>query len=345
MTGNPNSIHPHIIRQMIFLGLIVALIIFLARELHFLIVPGLGAITLYVLLRNIMIHLVERYKWKKWLAALTIILLTMVIIMVPLAWLINFGYSKIYGVIQHPEVFKSSFTNITNYINRQFSINIIDSEYVTKLNNFLLDIAQKTIGTTINTIGAFGMMYLILYFMLYQFVDIENWIRNRLPFRHVNSNKLIKKTHELIISNALGIPVVAITQGLVGMLGYWLFGVEEYLLFGLLTGIGSIIPIVGSAVIYLPLSLFLLSQGMTGSGIGVGLWGGIVVGTSDNVARLALQKYMSDMHPLVTIFGVVMGINVFGFIGVIFGPIILSLLGLLIDIYLDEFAVKPNEQS
>ena len=129
------------------------------------------------------------------------------------------------------------------------------------------------------------------------------------------------------------------------MLGYWLFGVEEYLLFGLLTGIGSIIPIVGSAVIYLPLSLFLLSQGMTGSGIGVGLWGGIVVGTSDNVARLALQKYMSDMHPLVTIFGVVMGINVFGFIGVIFGPIILSLLGLLIDIYLDEFAVKPNEQS
>ena len=200
MTGNPNSIHPHIIRQMIFLGLIVALIIFLARELHFLIVPGLGAITLYVLLRNIMIHLVERYKWKKWLAALTIILLTMVIIMVPLAWLINFGYSKIYGVIQHPEVFKSSFTNITNYINRQFSINIIDSEYVTKLNNFLLDIAQKTIGTTINTIGAFGMMYLILYFMLYQFVDIENWIRNRLPFRHVNSNKLIKKTHELIIT-------------------------------------------------------------------------------------------------------------------------------------------------
>lgn len=345
MSIDSKTINAHIIRQIIFLGLITAMFIFVARELHFLVVPCLGAITLYVILRNLMIKLVERYSWKRWLAALTLLLLTLAMIIAPLAWLINFGISKISEIVQNPEMVKSSFLNITHYINSQFGLNIIDSEYVAKINNWLLEVAQITIGTTINTIGAFGMMFLILYFMLYQFEDIENWVRNRLPLRHVNSNKLIKKTHELIISNALGIPVVAITQGFVGMLGYWMFGVEEYVLFGILTGIGSIIPIVGSAVFYLPLSIFLLSQGMTGSGIGVGLWGAIVVGTSDNVARMALQKYLSDSHPLVTIFGVIMGINIFGFIGVIFGPIILSLMGLLVEIYLDEFAVKPEKPA
>lgn len=339
-----NLIEGRVIRQFIFLAVILSVLVFVAIQLHFLIVPCLAALTFYVLLRNLMFRLVEKYKWKKWLAALSLMLLTLVIIVVPLFWLFNFGYAKIISVIENPDTIKTSFANITHYINAQFGINVIDTEYVAKLNHFLLDIAQKTIGSTINTIGAFGMMYLILYFMLYQYEDVENWVRNKLPLRNVNSNKLIRKTQALIISNALGIPVVAIVQGLVGMLGYWIFGVEEYMLFGLLTGIGSILPVVGSAIVYVPLSLFLLSQGSTGSGVGVGLWGVFIIGTSDNVARFALQKYMSDTHPLVTIFGVIMGINVFGFIGVIFGPIILSLLWLLIEIYLDEFDVNNKEQ-
>ena len=345
MKPSSGHIEAHIVRQIIFLGVIATSLIFVARELHFLIVPCLAAVTFYVLLRNLMIRLVEKYRWKRWLAALFLMLMTLIMIIAPLFWLINFGYGKLMPIIQNPDIIKTSFINITQYINSHFSINIIDSEYASKLNNFILDIAQRTIGTTINTIGAFGMMYLILYFMLYQYEDIENWVRNKLPFRNINSNKLIRKTHDLIISNALGIPVVALTQGFVGMLGYWIFGVDEFLLFGLLTGIGSILPVVGSAIIYLPLSLYLLSQGMTGSGIGVGLWGILVIGSSDNVARFALQKYLSDTHPLVTIFGVIMGINVFGFIGVIFGPIILSLLWLLVEIYLDEFSLDNKQNS
>ncbi|MBK9255115.1 MAG: AI-2E family transporter [Saprospiraceae bacterium] len=332
-----NQISAHIIRQIIFLIILGVLTVFMIRELSFLLVPCLGAITFYVILRNLMIRLVELRKWKKWLAALILILATLIIIVSPLAWLVNFGYNKILIVMENPDMIKKSFLNISSYINNQFGINIIDQEYVSKINNFLMEIAQAFLGTTINSIGSFGMMYLLLYFMLYQFKDIEIWMSTRLPFKKVNSQKLVRKTQDLIVSNALGIPVVAIIQGLIGMLGYWIFGVDDFVLFGVLTGIGSVIPVVGSAIAYLPLSVYMLSQGLTWQGIGVGLWGMFIIGTSDNVARFALQKYMSDTHPLVTIFGVIMGINVFGFMGVIFGPILLSLFVLLVDIYTDEY--------
>ncbi|MBK9150237.1 MAG: AI-2E family transporter [Saprospiraceae bacterium] len=226
-----NLIEGRVIRQFIFLAVILSVLVFVAIQLHFLIVPCLAALTFYVLLRNLMFRLVEKYKWKKWLAALSLMLLTLVIIVVPLFWLFNFGYAKIISVIENPDTIKTSFANITHYINAQFGINVIDTEYVAKLNHFLLDIAQKTIGSTINTIGAFGMMYLILYFMLYQYEDVENWVRNKLPLRNVNSNKLIRKTQALIISNALGIPVVAIVQGLgghAGILDIWSGGIYAF---------------------------------------------------------------------------------------------------------------------
>jgi predicted PurR-regulated permease PerM len=86
-----------------------------------------------------------------------------------------------------------------------------------------------------------------------------------------------------------------------------------------------------------------LANGMTWQGIGLFLYGFIVIGSVDNVFRFWLQKRIGDTHPLVTVFGVIIGLNLFGFIGLVFGPILLSLFLLLIEIYAKEFTERTQE--
>jgi len=171
-------------------------------------------------------------------------------------------------------------------------------------------------------------------------MEVELWFRRALPFSQKNSNTVINELKNMIYSNAVGIPMVAVIQGFVAMIGYWIFGVNEFGLMGILTGIASVIPLLGTMVIFVPLSLYMMANGQFYQGIGVGLWGIIVVGTFDNVVRSLVQKKMSNVHPLITLIGALAGLNIFGFFGVIFGPIMLSLFLLLVKIYGDEFGAK-----
>jgi predicted PurR-regulated permease PerM len=103
------------------------------------------------------------------------------------------------------------------------------------------------------------------------------------------------------------------------------------------------LPVVGAAVIYGPLTIMLFVQGHTGKGIAMAIWGFGVIGLIDNVFRLLINKRLGDIHPLITIFGVIIGIQLFGFIGLIFGPVLIALFILLLRIYSSEFFVKKRE--
>jgi len=101
------------------------------------------------------------------------------------------------------------------------------------------------------------------------------------------------------------------------------------------------VPFVGTTLIWLPIALLAFARGDTSIGYWLLLWGAVVIGSMDNVIRFILQKYMADVHPLITVFGVIVGLNLFGFVGLIFGPLLLSLFLLLIRIYNDEF-ISPR---
>lgn len=297
----------------------------------------LGAITLYVIMRNWMLKLVVDYKWKKWLAALTLIISSVIILVIPLAWITSVAINKITPIIQNPTQITAILEQIHQYLISKFNIDILNAENIKKINGQVVPYIQTILGGTLNGIGNVFFMYLMLYFMLVEIVSLESWLRNHLPFKQVNSNKFISEFRNLVYSNALGIPIVAFIQGLTGLIGYWIFGVQEFVLMGLLTAICSVIPMVGSMIVYVPLAIYMLSMGQTWQGVAVALWGFIAVGSVDNIARFMLQKRMSNVHPLITLFGVFIGINLFGFLGIIFGPLLLSMFLMLVRIYIDEF--------
>lgn len=339
-----HQIHPNAIRQLLFVSILLLLAYVIGKEMYFLLGAFLGAITLYVLLRNFMFKLIVRFKLKKWLAALILIIATIIAIILPTAWFISIAIHKLTPLINNPTLITSSFQTIHDYLLTTFNLDILNKENISKLNAQVIPMVQKMIGGTLSTIGNLFVMYLILYFLLTGSTDVERWLRNHVPFKNNNVIKVIGEFRSMVYSNAVGIPIVAVMQGLTGLIGYWIFGVDEFLLMGLLTTVCSVIPVVGSMVIYVPLAIYELAIGHTWQGIAIALWGFILIGTIDNIARFMIQKKIADVHPLITIFGVIIGINLFGFLGIIFGPLLLSMFILLIKVYIDEFGKADADE-
>lgn len=337
-----HQIHPNKIRQLFFLSVIILLFFVISKELYSMLSAFLGAITLYALLRNLMIQLVIKYHFKKWLASLLLILSTLIVIILPSIWIVSISIEKLQPIINNPTLFNQSFEKIHIYLIQKANIDILNADNIAKINAFVIGYAKNIVGGTMSTLGNVFIAFFVLYFMLVQAFEIETWLRNNVPFKNSNVNKIMTESRNLIVSNAIGVPIVAMLQGLTGLIGYFIFGVHDYIFLGLLTAICSMIPVVGAMIIWVPILFYQLSIGNTWQGIAIGLWGLLLIGSIDNIARFALQKKMANVHPLITIFGVLIGINIFGFLGIIFGPILFSIFFLLVKIYLDEYGKSTN---
>jgi len=137
--------------------------------------------------------------------------------------------------------------------------------------------------------------------------------------------------------------LVALFQGIIALIGYLIFGVPEPLFWFTITAISSMIPLVGTALGIIPVSILLFSQGHTWAAIGILIYGFAVVGVTDNLVRLYVLEKLSSVHPLITLIGVIIGVPLFGFIGLIFGPLLISLFLLILKIYRKEYADKEDE--
>lgn len=174
---------------------------------------------------------------------------------------------------------------------------------------------------------------------------MEHYLYGLLPFNQQDGGEILHKIKLIVQSNAIGIPLLALIQGGIATIGYWIFGVPNLLLFGLLTSFATIIPIVGTMIVWVPIVIYLALSGSWGHAIGLTIYAAIVVAQSDNLIRLVLQKKMANIHPLITIFGVVMGLSLFGFMGVIFGPLLLSIFMLCVNLFKSKYLDNNTPKS
>jgi predicted PurR-regulated permease PerM len=141
----------------------------------------------------------------------------------------------------------------------------------------------------------------------------------------------------MVNSNVLGAPVLAVVQGAAAGLLYWGFGMDEPWFWGIITGFFSFIPLIGTSLIWIPAGIYMLINGETWQGAGIIICGSVIITNIDNVFRFWLQKKFADIHPMVTVLGVIIGINWFGLPGVVFGPLLISYFLLMLKMYKEEF--------
>ncbi|MBS1656139.1 MAG: AI-2E family transporter, partial [Bacteroidetes bacterium] len=282
-------------------------------------------------------------KWKKGIAALLLMLLSMIVILLPIGMLINMLSGKISFALQHSSELVNSLKTVTDSIEQKFNVSLVSDETINQLGPFLAQSIPKILGATFNTLSTIFFMYFILYFMLINGRQMEVSLYEHLPLKDENADLISKEVNNMVVSNAIGIPLIALLQGVVAIIGYFILGVNEPWFWFVVTCITAMLPIVGAALAYVPLAIIFFANGQTWQGIAMTIYGFGVIGTVDNIFRFTLAKKIGNIHPLVTVFGVIIGIQLFGFIGLIFGPLLISMFILLLKIYSSEFIMKKRD--
>lgn len=338
-----NVIDQNRLRQIFFIIIIMMLGILLFIELQSFLPALLGAITLYIMLHKWMNYLTEKRKWRKGLTSILLMLFSFIVILLPIGMLVNMLSSKVTYAIQHSSEFVVAIKKVVANIEQQYNIVLASESNINKIGGAISQSLPKIVGATFNTLTTIFFMFFILYFMMNNGRKMENTIYEYLPLRDENVGKLEKEVHSMVMSNAIGIPLIAFAQGIVGLIGYLIIGVDEPFFWFGVTCIAGMIPVVGAALAYIPLAIIAFANDKTGQGIFLLIYGFGVIGTIDNVLRFTLLKKLADVHPLTTVFGVIIGLNLFGFIGLIFGPLLISLFMLLLKIYSSEFISKQRD--
>lgn len=293
----------------------------------------LGACTVYVLVRKQMKYLTNKKKIKKSLAALLIMVEVSLCFLVPAFLLIWLAIGQIERINLDPSQLISSVQHITDLIEAKTGYYVFSKENMTSLVAFSTKMGQMILGQISGFIINAVVMLFILYFMLVGREEMEAYIYEIIPFKENDKKEVLSNVKVMVTSNAIGIPLLAIIQGFVATIGYLIFGMPNPIILGFLTCFATIIPLVGTSLVWFPSAVYLALTGDWFNAIGLAIYALLIISNVDNLFRFMLQKKMANIHPLITVFGVVMGLSLFGFWGVIFGPLLLSVFLLCVNIF------------
>ena len=336
-----DRLKPSLVRQLFVLLLIVFLIVLIFMQIIPYLTGVLGAITLYVVLKRWMDGLVRR-GWKAAVAAPFLMFLSFIGILVPITLTIIMLTSKIGKAAANSErvlsILKEEINEAEIYVGYDLSESIDSSRVANLISNNL----QSLGAGTFNAFISIGLMYFMLYYMLVNRHRLKDIMISYIPLGAENLQTIGDEGDELVKSNALGIPLVAFFQGIVALIGFLIVGVPDPLFWFVITAIGAMVPFIGTAIGIGPVALLLFSQGMEWQAIFILIYGFVIVGITDNILRLYILNRLASVHPLITLFGVIVGVPLFGFIGLIFGPLLVSLFLLILKIYKNEYGKSDH---
>ena len=320
---------------------LIAIIIVLGIVLFQQITPFLGgllgALTIYILVRKQMIRLTTKRKMKRSTAALLITTEAVFFFLIPISLVVWMLVDKLQNLNLGPQSIIAPIEEIAGIIKSKTGYDVLGSDTTSFIVSALPRIGQAVMGGISSFVVNLFVLVFVLYFMLIGGIKMEAYVNAILPFNATNTEHVIHEINMIVRSNAIGIPLLAVIQGGVAMIGYFIFGAPNALLLGFLTCFATVIPMVGTGLIWFPVAVYMALTGDWPNAIGLAAYGGIIVSQLDNLIRFILQKKMADTHPLITIFGVVIGLSLFGFMGVIFGPLLLSLFFLFVDMFKREY--------
>jgi len=202
---------------------------------------------------------------------------------------------------------------------------------------YLSKSVKSVVGFLSNFILNLFIVFTVMFFALLDKGEFIDFIESFFPFSKKNKKKLRRRCTSVIKTVVYGMGLVALIQGTVGAIGFLIFGIKGAALWGLVMGLCSIVPVLGTALVWAPAGIYLLVTESTAAGIGLLAYGAVVISYSDNITRMKLFSSMGKIHPLVTLFGILIGVPFFGILGFILGPLLLALFFTLLHIFHKEY--------
>lgn len=197
-------------------------------------------------------------------------------------------------------------------------------------------IANRTLGLIGGVLGGVVQIFFVLFTLYYLLRDSECVIpavRRSLPLTAEQSDLIFRRTGEVIHASVNGVLVIAAVQGLLGMIAFYTLGLPSALLWGVVMFLLSTIPMAGAFIVWVPAAIYLAATGHWVKAILLTAWGGLVIGTIDNVLRPRLVGKQARLHELIIFFSVLGGLQVFGVLGLFVGPVLAAIALALIDVF------------
>jgi len=321
------------------------------------------AFALYIVSRPVYDFIKKVFKGRRVLSSIVACVIIVLIIFIPFIALTGVLATNAYdfyrsvgqelrrGSLQHYLDIRSSvlFPYIAQYVPSLASVEINGAElaatYLGTVSEFIYShLASVVKGFSSVLIG----FVLIIFVTFYLFLDGESFIaelKRLSPFEKRYNEEIIDELVRTIRVTFKGSFVVALVQGALGAVGFLACGIQSWALWGLVMAIASLIPVVGTALIWVPAAVFLAVTGRWWAAGFLVVWGVAAIGLADNLLRPYLLKGESHIHPLLIFFSVMGGLAYFGFLGILLGPLVLSLLVYLLRIYKKFFNPRAGGKT
>jgi Predicted permease len=224
---------------------------------------------------------------------------------------------------------------LSGWLHERFALDAQTSEtfLIEQLRNAGVVLIGQSFGVAGNILDGIVRAFFVVFTMYYLFRDGDQIVRSlprALPFSSQQSEAIINRTTEVVSASVYGVVTIAMLQGMLGGIAFWVLGVPSPILWAVVLAFVCMIPIAGSFFIWLPISIYLMLTGHWTKAILLITWGVLVISTIDNFLRPKLIKNQTKLHELFIFFSVLGGIGLFGLLGIVMGPVVLSLtLGLL----------------
>ncbi|PMH41213.1 AI-2E family transporter [Vibrio sp. 10N.286.49.B3] len=261
-------------------------------------------------------------------------------------WVINGGIQQVFS---HPLTVKG-----LAFINTYLPFDAIEpqaiaqkaAQFASSFGSNLVALSAKILGDATTFLMDFFLMLFVLFFLLRDHDKIMTTLRHIIPFSRSQEDRLFAEIEQVSKSAVMGSFLTAIAQGFAGGIGMWIAGFPG-LFWGTMMGFASFIPVIGTALIWIPATIYLVIIGEHGLAIFLAIWSIVIVGSIDNILRPLLMQGSAGMNTLMIFFSLLGGLQLFGLIGLIYGPLLFAVTIVLFNIYEEEFQdfIKQQDNS
>jgi predicted PurR-regulated permease PerM len=305
----------------------------------------LAAGILFVVFRPWWVALVHKRRWNRRLVTIGILLITVVVLVVPFYALSSLLLDRLIAFAQNPDQILEAVHKVEKAVGfkiaEQLNVRQLLLQGGAKVSGWIPTLANSAL----NFLVIVGLMLFTMYYLFMQETYFLLGLHRYLPFRNETLTELGESLKNNVNANVLGQVLVALVQSILTGLTLWIFGVPDALFWGVVAFFMAFLPVLGTPLVWGPAALYQFSQGHNGQAIGILVVGFLVIINVDNLLRIMLAKRMGDIHPLVTLVGLVLGVEIFGLIGLVVGPLLVSYFLVLMEVFRRENRIHKSSQA
>jgi predicted PurR-regulated permease PerM len=320
-------------------------------------VPIVWAIILALVFYPVYRWLTRRLRGRKSLCALVLTVLVVLLIVFPSAYILSMlahetasvyvffetglktgRFQSILELKDHP-IIQGLWHQLNQYVDlSELDINSLLLENLRRVSTFAVNQTSRIIQRFSFIIINFCLVTISLYYFFKDGDQLLRKIREAIPLVPQDKDLLFARLEEMVYATMYGGILVALLQGLLGGFAFWFLGLSSPVFWGTVMAFLSFLPVIGPFLVWGPVVVYFFFQGLLLKGIILLAWGGAVVGLSDNFLRPLLISKRTKLHTLLLFFGVLGGVKSFGLLGLIVGPLIVTICITILDIYSEKAA-------